>query len=151
MNTSVRAPFKYALIVVAVGALGYGAGYFYAPDKIKVKEKIVYKTKRVKEENRKETKKYDPVTGNLIEETVETGTKETNTDTIKRDKKKETIKSKKMWALKAGGYTPVTDPGKIRPRVGGEFRLPVFSSWVGVEADIDIKDPTAGVYLRLEF
>lgn len=133
------------IILLAVGG---GLGYYYAPDKIKIQEKIVEKI--VIEKDEKVVKKYDPITGKLIEETKETKEKETNTS--QKNKSTEKEKTQKHYAIKGGAAINPRDlSGKLIPRVGGEMRLPIFSSWVGVEADINIDRPLVGAYLRLEF
>lgn len=138
----------YALIILGVG---YGFGYYLAPDKVRVEERIVEKEKIIKEENKKVTEKFDPSTGKVVERIEETGKKETNVNTNKKEKIEEKIKDKKLWAAKGGVATNLRDPGKLVPRVGAEVRLPIFNSWVGVEADIDVNRPLVGGYLRVEF
>jgi hypothetical protein len=130
---------------------GYGIGYFAAPDKIKIEEKIIEKEKTVKEENKKVTEEYDPNTGKVTKRIEETGKKETNTNSTQKDKTTEKEKTRKMWALKGGVALDPRKDMKLTPRVGGEVRLPIFNSWVGVEADINIDRPLVGAYLRLEF
>jgi len=146
--------FKNILQLLGIGvlalAIGYGTGYFYAPEKIKEIEKIVEKEKTTKQEYKKKTKKFDKE-GKVTEETEETGTKESKSNTQKNEKTREQIKEKKMWAAKAGVGVPVKDPNRYVPRVGGEVRLPIFNSWVGTEVDLEVKDPKLGMYLRLEF
>ena len=121
---------KYVFFLISI-TVAYGAGVYFSPDKV--------------------TKKYDPRTGKLIEETVETGSKESTKDVVKKNKTKETSKNKKQWAAKGGVVINPRDPGKLIPRIGAEMRLPLFSSWIGLEADIDIKEPKLGAYLRFEF
>jgi hypothetical protein len=142
---------KIALAILIAMAVGGGLGYFYAPDKIKIEEKIVEKIVVKKEEYKKDQKKYDPTTGKIIEETTETGTKETNTNSTKTDKTEERVKSTKYYALKAGAVFQITHADKPSYRVGGEIRLPIFNSWLGAEGDLKLKDPAVGVYLRMEF
>lgn len=136
-----------ALTLVA----GYGLGYFYAPDKIKVEEKIVERTKIVKEESKKNTYKYDPQTGKLIEHVEETGQKVTSTDSSSVQKVSEKEKTRKMWALKIGGAKTLNKSDDPTARVGAEVRLPFFDSWFGTEADLSIDQPKLGAYFRLEF
>ncbi len=152
--------FKKILIGLVVLALAYGAGYYFAPDKIKIKEKVVEKIVEVEKEiNLKEKEvieKYDPITGKLIERIVrdkEKNSKKTEEKKeTKKEKEKETIKEKKLYAVKGGAVVNPRDiTGKLIPRVGAEMRLPVFNSWVGAEADINIDRPLVGAYIRLEF
>ena len=56
-----------------------------------------------------------------------------------------------MYAVKVGAVKSISNLDSLTYRVGGELRLPIFSSWAGVEGDIDINDPKVGIYLRLEF
>lgn len=141
---------KIIAAVILALALGYGLGYFYSPSKIREVEKIVEKEKVVKEEKKKVTEKFDKSTGKLIERIEETGNKETNVNTKKKEKELEKQKDQKMWAAKAGVAVNPFD-NSLTPRVGGEVRLPIFNSWAGLEADINIDRPLLGVYLRLEF
>lgn len=146
--------FKNILRLLCVGLLaltiGAALGYRFAPDKIKIQEKIVEKEKIIKEEYSKKTKKYDK-DGKIIEEIDEKGSKQTDINTKKMDKITEKEKTQKHYAVKAGVVKSVKNLGNPTYRVGAELRLPVFNSWVGGEVDIDIKDPKAGLYLRLEF
>lgn len=135
--------FKKLLIALGLLGLAYGAGYYYSPQKIKEVEKIVEKQviKIVHE-------KYDPTTGKLVERTETTDTKDTSTN----KSKVETLKPKKLYALKGGAVINPRDiQGKIVPRVGAEVRLPFFDSWAGLEGDINIDRPSVGAYLRVEF
>lgn len=134
-------------IVLIALAVGGGLGYYYAPDKIKIKEKIVEKI--VTEKDEKITKKYDPNSGKLVEEIKETKEKETNTS--KNSKSTEKEKTKKHYAVKAGAAIDPRNDAKLTPRVGAEMRLPFFNSWVGAEVDININRPLIGGYLRVEF
>jgi len=149
---------KWVIMALLIAG-AYAIGYYLSPDKIKIKiqEKIIYKTKTVKEENKKVTKKYDPKTGKIIEETVETGSKETEEDLVRRDKteEKEISKTKKNYALKLGQRFDVDysglGVGLGRAEIGGEIRIPqiAFSpGWVG--AEVDTKGDF-GLYLRWEF
>ena len=128
------------LILLAVGG---GLGYYYAPEKIKTVDRVVEKevVKTVHE-------KYDPVTGKVVERTESTETK----DKTSKSTKEEILKTKKQYAVKAGAVINPRDiSGKIIPRVGAEVRLPFFSSFAGLEGDINIDRPLIGAYLRLEF
>ena len=121
-------------------ALGIGGavGYFYAPDKIKTVEKIVEKT--IKEKDTKNTKRYDPITGKLIEEIAETKDKETNIESTSKTTEKS--KSQKQWAVKGGvALNPKDLSGKLVPRIGFETALPIFQASAGIEADINIDNP----------
>ena len=138
---------KIAFALIIALAVGGGLGYYFAPDKIKIEEKIVEKI--VKEKDEKTTKKYDPITGKLIEETKETKEKETNK--TEKDKTTEKEKTQKHYAVKGGVALNPRDPNGHTPRVGGEMRLPFCNSWVGVEADNNINRPLIGGYLRVEF
>lgn len=142
---------KLLLAGLILLAIGGGLGYHYAPEKVKEVEKIVEKEKIVKEEYKKKTKKYDK-DGKLIEESEESGNKESKTNEQKKEKEIEKIKDKKMYAVKGGAVINPRDlSGKVIPRVGVEMRLPLFNSWVGAEADINVDRPLIGGYLRLEF
>lgn len=135
--------FKKLLIALGLLGLAYGAGYYYSPQKIKEVEKVVEKEviKTVHD-------KYDPVTGKIIEHTETTDTKDTKSDKSKI----ETVKPKKLYALKGGAVINPRDlSGKLIPRAGAEVRLPFFDSWAGLEADINIDRPLVGAYLRVEF
>ena len=146
---------KLRLILIAILILvaGLGLGYYFAPDKIEIKEKVVYRTDVEKEETKTVTEKFDPNTGEVVERVTETGKKERTIDTIEQEKEEKREKTKKTYALKLGAATPLNgDIGRtIIPRVGGEVRLPFFNSWAGLEADVDIKRPSVGAYIRLEF
>lgn len=142
---------RLGLLGLLLLVLSYGAGYFFAPDKVKTVEKIVEVEKKVIEQHTKVVKEYDPSTGKLTKETDETGTKETNTETTKTDKETEKTKTSKTYAIKAGIAKVVSNTSKPFPRVGGEVRLPFFNSWLGAEGDITLSQPTVGAYLRLEF
>lgn len=145
---------KNTLQLLTIGivtlAIGYGLGYFYAPEKVREVEKIVEKEKIVKEEYKKRTKKFDK-DGKVVEETEETGTKESKTNTEKKTTEVEKVKEKKMWSAKGGIALSVKDPNKIIPRVGFETRLPIFNSSLGLEQDINLNNPLTGIYLRVEF
>lgn len=140
---------KLILAGIVILTIGTGIGYWLAPEKVREVEKIVEKEKVVKEEYKKRTKKFDK-DGKLKEETEETGTKESKTNTEKKTTEKETIKEKKIWAAKSGVAINPRD-NSLTPRIGGEVRLPLFNSWIGVEADINVDRPLIGGYLRLEF
>ena len=143
--------FKLALAGIIILAIGTGIGYFMAPDKIKIEEKIVEKIKTIVEENKKVTEKFDPATGKVVERIQETGTKQTNVNTTKNEKTTEKEKTRKMWAVKAGVAKQLNSTDGYIPRLGGEVRLPFFNSWLGVEADLVLDRPTLGGYLRVEF
>jgi len=134
-------------IIVALG-IGGAIGYFYAPDKIKTVEKVVEKT--IKEKDTKNTKKYDPITGKLIEEIAETKDKETNIESTSKTTEKS--KSQKQWAVKGGvALNPKDLSGKLVPRIGFETALPIFQASAGIEADINIDNPLVGIYARIPF
>ena len=136
---------------VLAAVIGAGLGYYYAPDKVRIQEKIVEKTKIIKQEDKKITEKFDPSTGKIVERIEETKNKETSVNQTDKEKTKETLKTKKSYALKGGVAVPLDDFNKQIPRVGAEIRLPFFNSWAGLEADVDMKSPKLGAYLRLEF
>lgn len=142
--------FKVFLSILVALSIGLGLGYYMAPDKVVIQEKIVEKEVTKKEEYKKKTKKYDPDTGKIIEDTEETGTKESNSNSTKTDKTEEKSIDKKYYAIKAGVVVPVTKLDNPTYRVGGELRLPLFNSWVGSEVDIKM-NPNVGLYLRMEF
>lgn len=142
---------KAILAVVAALALGYGFGFYAAPEKVRVEERIVEKEKVVKEEKKKITEKFDKDTGKVIEKVEETETKDTSTNTTKTDKVEEKSKDKKMYAVKAGVVVPVTKLDQPSYRVGAEMRLPILNSWLGLEGDIKTSAPTIAAYLRVEF
>jgi len=133
---------RLTLSVIVALAIGGGVGYFYAPEKIITKDKIVEKevTKIVRE-------KFDPNTGKVIEREVIDETKNsTETKT-----KEETLKSKKYYAIKGGVAADPKDGMKLIPRLGAEVRLPFFNSWLGVEGDVNLAHPIVGLYGRMEF
>jgi len=149
---------KYIIALLLI-VVAYAVGYYYSPDKVKIqyKEKIVYKTKTMKEENKKITEKYDSKTGKIIEKTTETGTKETAINTIQQNKDKTITKEKtqKNYALKLGERFSISYKDlKIKPDttvIGGEIRIPKIAftpSWIGVDID---SNADAGLYLRWEF
>ena len=138
--------FKNILKLIGAGLLlltvGGGIGYYYAPEKIITKDKIVEKEviKIVRE-------KFDPNTGKVIEREVIDETKNsTETKT-----KTETLKPKKHYAIKGGVAADPKDNMKLIPRVGAEVRLPFFDTWLGVEGDINLAHPIIGLYGRMEF
>lgn len=133
-------------IAISVGAfaLGLSLGYYLSPAKIE--EKIIEKTRVVREESKKVTNRYDVQTGKIKETIVETGTKET--ESHKKDKEKK-ITNQKNFALKVGVSGRLQSRSYV-PRVGGEVRLPLFNLWIGADIDLQ-KSPTFGPYLRLEF
>jgi hypothetical protein len=133
---------RLALIGIALFVLGTGLGYYEAPTKTETK------TDNSKETDTKttETKKYDPNTGKVIEDTKikeKDDKKETKTDKI-------TEKAQKHYAVKLGEVLKVRSPTQRTLRAGGELALPFFNSWLGGECDVNT-DPTCGLYLRLEF
>ena len=138
---------KLTLGGIILLVVGGGLGYYYAPDKIKVEERIVEKV--IIQKDTKDTKKYDPITGKLIEETHEVKDKQTNVDT--KEKVTEKTKTQKTYAVKVGVFKVVNNSDSPKPRVGVEIRLPFFNTWLGAEGDISSKDPTVGVYGRMEF
>jgi len=149
---------KNILILLIVAALAAGAGYYFAPDKIKIQEKVVEKVVEVeKETNLKEKEvieKYDPKTGKLVERIIRDKEKNSKKSEEKKetdkDKTVEKIKEQKHYAVKFGAVAPLTKLENPSYRVGGELRLPIFNSWIGSEIDIK-KNPDLGVYLRMEF
>lgn len=133
------------LIVIAGSFVGgLSLGYYLSPSKIE--EKVVEKTRVVREESKKVTNRYDITTGKIKETIVETGTKEV--ESHKKDKEKK-VKNQKNFAFKVG-ITGGVKSSLTVPRVGGETRLPFFNVWLGAEIDLK-KSPTFGPYLRLEF
>ena len=139
---------RLTLSVIVALAVGGGLGYYYAPDKIKTVEKVVEKT--IKEKDTKNTKRYDPITGKLIEEVAETKDKETNIET--NEKTVEKTKSQKQWAIKGGvAINPRDLTSKLIPRIGFESALPIFQISAGVEVDINTNQPLVGLYLRMPF
>lgn len=142
---------KLAIAAIVIMAIGVGVGRFTAPDSVKTGNKQTSDQSKTVEEGTKTTKKFDPETGKVIEETTEKGTKTTTENSKTSEKTKETIRNKKMWAVKGGVAVDPRDSMKLIPRVGGEIRLPLFDSWAGVEADVNLAHPILGAYLRLEF
>lgn len=138
---------KFAAGGVILFAVGAGMGYYYAPDKIKKESSTTTEKEKIVEEET--NTKYDPVTGKKTEET--TKKKTTDSDTKKKEKSTEREKTRKMWAAKVGIVQSLNKAEKPTYRVGGEVRLPIFDSWVGAEADIDVSEPKLGAYLRVEF
>lgn len=145
---------KYLSLIAAglvVFVVGLGMGYYFAPSKTTTI--VDTDNKKTVDQNTTTTvdKKIDPTTGKVIE-VIETTKKDNSTSTEKQvDKTKITEKSQKHYAIKAGPTINLKDPTKITPRIGGEVALPFFSSWLGVEGDIDPTAPKVGAYLRLEF
>jgi hypothetical protein len=131
--------FGVSIVFLAIGG---GVGYYYAPEKIVTKDKIVEKevTKIIHE-------KFDPVTGKVTERTTTDETK----NTTETKSKVETLKPKKHYAIKGGVATDFKDNMKLIPRAGVEIRLPFFDSWIGVEGDINLAHPIMGLYGRMEF
>lgn len=142
---------KLALLGLLLLALGVGIGRYTAPDSTKTDNKQTSDQSKTVEEGTKTTKKFDPETGKVIEETTEKGTKTTTENSKTSEKSKETIRNKKQWAVKGGVAADPRDSMKLTPRVGAQMRLPIFDSWVGVEADINLAHPLVGVYGILEF
>ena len=139
---------RLTLSVIVALAIGGGIGYFYAPDKVKTVEKIVEKT--IREKDTKNTKKYDPITGKLIEEIAETKDKETNIES--KEKIVEKTKSQKQFAVKGGvAINPRDLNAKPIPRIGLETRLPFMDSAIGFEGDINLDRPLLGAYIRIGF
>lgn len=138
---------------LVIASIGIAVGYYLSPTKVRIEEKIVEKEKVVKEENRKVTEKFNPESGRLTERVTETGTKVTTSNKRSEDTKREEVREKKNWAVKAGaaGNPLAIDEMNLIPRVGGEARLPFFDTWAGLEADLVIKEPRVGLYLRMEF
>lgn len=143
--------FKKILIALGLLAGAYGAGYYFAPDKVKTVEKIVEIEKEVITKEREVIEKYDPITGKLIERIVRDKDKKSKKSEEKNEKTVEKEKTKKHYAVKVGVVQAITKAEKPTYRVGGEVRLPVFNSWAGLEADIDTSKPKLGAYLRMEF
>jgi hypothetical protein len=137
----------------------YGLGYYFAPDKIVIKEeeKIVYKTETEVQEDRKVREVFDPETGKVVERVEETSRREKTKDELESEEKKETTREKtqKNFAVKVGhSFTLDTSEKNIktgRPVVGVETRipsLPFTPNWVGLDVD------TSGeftAYFRFEF
>lgn len=134
-----------SLVALAIGGV---VGYEYAPDKVRVEEKIIEKT--VHEKDTKTTKEYDPITGKLTKEVEETKDKQTNTES--KDKTTEKSKDSKHYALKGGVVVnPRSLSDKPFARVGGEVKLPILPLWIGAEGDVNISRPLVGGYIRMEF
>lgn len=134
-----------ALVALAIGGI---LGYYQAPDKIKIQEKIVEKT--VHEKDTRVTKEFDPVTGKITKEVDETKDKQTNTES--KDKTTEKSKDSKHYALKGGVVVNPRSPAdKPFARIGGEVKLPILPLWIGAEGDVNISRPLVGAYLRMEF
>jgi len=142
---------KLALAGVVIFVLGSGLGYYMAPDKVREVEKIVEKEKVVKEKEKEVVEKFDPNTGKLTERITRDKEKDSKTNEQKNEKELEKIRDKKHYAVKGGVAVAVKDPSKLVPRIGGEFRLPFFNSWVGAEVDAELANPKVGTYLRMEF
>jgi hypothetical protein len=134
-------------IGLLIGIVSYGMGYFFAPDKVRIEEKIVEKV--VHEKDTKVTKEYDPNTGKLTKEIEESKDKLTNIDS--KDKTVEKSKSQKTYAVKVGAVVnPRNLNAKIIPRIGLEIAVPFFDLFLGTETDIST-NPTVGLYLREAF
>lgn len=137
--------------MLVVGSLGIGLGYYLSPTKIKIEEKIVEKEKITREQTKRVTEKFDIPTGKVTERTTEVGDKQTFQNKKTEETKKEKVRDKKQWAVKAGAQVEVLNPSDYVPVVGLETRLPLFDTFLGIEAIVDLDNPRAGMYLRLEF
>lgn len=146
-----RKRLKYILTLLAVGSLGIALGYYLSPTKIKIEEKIIEKEKISREQTKRITEKFDAGTGRIIERTTETGEKQVLQNKKSEETKKEKVREKKQWAVKAGAQVEVLNPSRYIPIVGLETRLPIFDTFIGIEAIVDLDNPRAGMYLRLEF
>lgn len=140
-----------ALIAIVALVFGLGFGYYMAPDKV-VTVVNTDNTKKVDDNiTTTVTKKYDPNTGKVTQET-DTTKKDTSTTTEKVvDKTTTKEKTQKNYAIKVGAVKTLNDTSKPFPRVGAEVRLPFFNTWLGGEGDITLGHPTAGLYGRIEF
>lgn len=139
---------KLIILGITILIVGIGIGYTQLPTKIKIEEKIVEKI--VHERDEKTTKEYDPITGKVIKETIETKDKETSS--TKTDKTVEKEQAKKVWAVKGGiSVDPRDLSGRLIPRVGAEMRIPLFGLWLGAEGDVSLSRPSVGLYGRMEF
>jgi len=140
--------FKLILSIIVALSIGYALGFYFAPDKVKTVEKVVEKT--IREKDTKNTKRYDPITGKLIEEVAETKDKETNIESSSKTVEK--TKSQKQFAVKGGvALNPRDLSGKLIPRIGFETRLPFMDSSLGIEGDINLDRPLLGAYIRIGF
>jgi len=147
MNLSLSKQILAALLILA---LGLGLGYYFAPNIVKITNKTDTKKDVNTENDQTITKKFDPQTGKVIEEKIETiQKKDTSTETIK-EKTVDKEKTSPQWALKVGAVKDMTNLSKPYPRVGAERRL-LGPFWLGGEADITPTAPSGGLYLRLEF
>jgi hypothetical protein len=147
MNELVRRIGLY----VGTAAVGVAVGYFLSPTKTITQTKVVEKEKLVREENRRETTKFDATTGKVTEKIVETGTKNTSVNSQKRERYRETERSRPTYAVKVGFSTnPRANLDSI-VRVGGEVNLQLFNLWGGIDIDLSPKRPQFGPYLRMEF
>lgn len=147
MNLSLS---KQILVALAILALGLGLGYYFAPNIVKVTNKVDEKKDVNTEDNQTITKKFDPKTGKVIEEKIETSKKkDTTTETIK-EKTVDKEKVSPQWAIKVGAIKDLTNLSKPYPRIGAERRL-LGPFWIGGEIDITQTAPSGGLYLRLEF
>jgi hypothetical protein len=137
---------RLVLIGILLLVAGMGLGYYFSPTKTITENKV--DDKKETDTTTTETKKYDPNTGKVIEDTktVENDTKKEH-DT---DKTKITEREQKHYAVKLGEAINVRNPTTKTLRAGGEVALPFFSSWLGAECDVNT-NPTCGAYLRLEF
>jgi hypothetical protein len=147
MNELVRRIGLY----VGTAAVGVAVGYFLSPTKTITQTKVVEKEKLVREENRRETTKFDATTGKVTEKTVETGTKNTSVNSQKRERYRETERSRPTYAVK---YGFLADPRSNLDSVfivGAEINLQLFNTWAGTMVEISPKRPKAGFYLRTEF
>lgn len=142
---------KQIIIALGILFLGIGLGYYFAPDVVKKTSKTETKKDVSTEDNQTITKKFDPQTGKVIEEKIETSKKkDTSTETTK-EKTIDKEKTQKTYAVKVGMAKTLNSTNLPIYRVGAEVRLPIFSSWLGAEGDIDLSQPKLGAYLRLEF
>lgn len=142
---------KNVSILIVVAVVAGGAGYYYAPSKVKIEEKIIEKEKEVNLKEKEVIEKYDPVTGKLVSRIIRDKEKNTKNKEDKSEKIIEKSKDQKHYALKFGLAQAFTKADKPVYRVGGEIRLPFFNSWLGAETDIELDKPKLGIYGRMEF
>ena len=143
--------FKLTMAGIVILAIGAGLGYYLAPDKV---VKVVDTDNKKTVDNNTTTtvtKKYDPNTGKVTEETNTTKNDSSVTTEKIVDKSTTKEKTQKTYALKVGAVKTLNDTSKPFARVGGEVRLPFFNTWLGADTDINLNHPAASLYGRIEF
>lgn len=135
------------LVIFVIGA---GLGYYEAPTKTTTETKVDKSQDQSTQDDVTTTKKYDPTTGKVVEDTKMVSHKVDTKKETDTDKTKITEKTQTHYSIKVGVAKAVTNADPILYRIGGEIRLPFFNSWLGVETDLNLH-PVVGAYGRIEF